>query len=90
MEKQFEIKRVSFNLTIDGKGYPVTKPNMKMLKEFTAKQKELEKSDDSQEKLIDESMKFLTELGLPEKLVDTLDPQMLEEITQIVTGQKKS
>lgn len=90
MEKELEIKRVTFKLKIDGEFYKVIKPNMAMIKSFTKKQKELEKSGDSEEGVVEESMKFLSNLGLPEEVVENLDGEMLEEITQIVTGQKKS
>ena len=89
MEKKFTIERVSFELTIDGKDYKVTKPNMKMLKGFTRKQKELEENKDELA-IVEESTKFLVDLGLPEEVCDELDPEMLEDITKIVTGQKKS
>ncbi len=90
MEKEIVIKRVSFNLTIDGQKYKVNKPNMRMIRKFTAEQKELEKAENKDEALLDGSIKFLANLGLPEEVVEELDPEMLEEITKLVTGQKKS
>lgn len=90
MEQEITIKRVSFGLTIDDKRYPVDKPNMKKLKSFTAKQKMIEKKPDHEEELVDSSLEFLSSLGLPIEVVENLDPEMLEDITKIVTGQKKS
>ena len=89
MEKEIKIQRVSFGITIDDVRYPVNKPNLKMLKDFTAKQKDLEKNG-SDIDVIDSSVDFLNGLGLPKDVVENLDPQMIEEVTNVVTGQKKS
>lgn len=89
MEKKVALTRVSFLVTIDGEDYKMTKPNLKLLKEFTAAQKENEKKEDTLE-VINGSIKFLADLGLPESVSEGLDPEMLEDVTKIVTGQKKS
>ena len=88
-ETEVVVKRVSFGVTIDGVRHAMNKPNLKMLKQFTAKQKTLEKEDD-EFAVIDSSIKFLANLGMPEEVVEGLDPQMIETVIGIVTGQKKS
>lgn len=92
MEKEIQIKRVSFGLTIDGVRYAVKKPNLNLLKEFTAKQKQIEneKGEAAEVNSIDHSILFLSRLGIPSEIVEDLDPEMLEDIIKIVTGQKKS
>ena len=89
MGNKIEIKRVSFDFKIDDVEYNVTKPNLKVLKDYVSKSKEAEKSDDPG-KVLQESIEFLAKLGLPEDVAWGLDPQMIEEITKHVTGEKKS
>lgn len=93
MEKKVSLQRVSFEMTIDGVAHKVIKPNMRMIKEFTKEQRALEKSlkdgnEDSD--YLAHTVVFLGKLGLPENVVTGLDPEMIEQVLNIVMGEKKS
>lgn len=90
MEKR-ELKRVVYEYTIDGQQYQVKKPNLKLLKEFMQKTKDakVDEADGGLEAL-EETINFLARLGLPAEVAWELDPEMLQDITAEVTGQKKS
>ena len=90
MAQEIKIERDSFGLTIYGVRHSVKKPNLDLLKEFTGKQKEAEKGNDSDGDAIENTKVFLSKLGIPADVCGGLDPEMLEEIVKIVTGQKKS
>jgi len=87
MEKEVELKRVSFKFKIDGTFHHVKKPNLKLIRDFQNKQKELEKGEgDTIQGMID----FLAGLGLKPEVSEELDGDMLTDIVETVTGQKKS
>ena len=80
-----ELKRVIFQYKIDGETYDVRKPSVREIKELSAKQKDSNGVED-----VDESIKFLAKLGLPEEVANSLEAHMIEQVIEDISGAKKN
>ena len=77
-----ELKRKVLNLKFDGQDFALKFPTVKQIKELTVKKEE--ESD------LDMTVRFLAELGLPQETTLDMEPDHIQEIFAVLTGQKKS
>jgi len=77
-----ELKRKVLNLKFDGQELSLKFPTVRQIKELSVK-----KENESD---LDMTVRFLSELGLPEATTLDMEPSHIEEIVSVLTGQKKS
>lgn len=85
--KEIELKRKRFAFKIDGNVYELKSPTVSMVKDYTKKQKELEKA--GEEDAIEGAIDFLARLGMPKEVAEELELEHLETVIEQVTGAKK-
>jgi hypothetical protein len=77
-----ELKKRVLNLKFGGKDYSLSFPTVRQLKDLSVK-----KQDETE---LDMTVRFLVELGLPEEVILDMEPDHVQEVVSVLTGQKKS
>lgn len=77
-----ELKRKVLNLKFEGQELVIKFPTVKQIKELSVK-----KEDETD---LEMTVRFLSELGLPEATTLDMEPDHIQEIISVLTGQKKS
>ena len=77
------LKKKTLNIKYEGKDYELSFPSVLQTKNFV---KNLEKKGNNE---IEESIKLITELGLPKDVCEAIDIDQLNMIMEAITPQSK-